>query len=336
MKRVVITCGDINGIGPEIIVKSLGKITGKNKIYLLMPENIFIDALTFANDNYGYEIVSDYSHADHYNTESVSVISTGKVIKKKIGEPTKISGLTSYNAIEKSFHYLSKDFADAVVTAPISKNSFAMAGIKFPGHTELYASRCGIKDFVMMFISKNMKAAILTIHNPLKNVPKIISVGKIEDTIKTIISTLKNDFSIIEPRIAVLGLNPHAGENGRIGEEEIKIISPAIKKMSKNISVEGPFPSDGFFANRSYKNYDITLGMYHDQILIPFKLLNFGGGINFTAGLPIVRTSPDHGTAYDIAWQGKADERSFIEAYNLALKIVSNRKKKNSDTGKAI
>lgn len=329
MKKIVITCGDINGIGPEIIIKALGKITGKNKIYLLMPGNIFDDALIYANNIFAYEVVKEYSIADHNRAEIVSVISNGKV-NKKIGEPTKLSGLTSYNAIDHSFQLLSKGFADAVVTAPISKKSFALAGINFPGHTELYASWCGVKNYVMMFVSKKMKAAILTIHHPLKDVPKKITFSKIENTINTIAATLKNDFSIIEPKIAVLGLNPHAGEDGRIGDEETKIIAPVIKKISKNISVEGPFSSDGFFASRNYQNYNLTLGMYHDQILIPFKLLNFGGGVNFTSGLPIVRTSPDHGTAFDIAWQGIADESSFIEAYKLALKVVSNRKHKKT------
>ncbi len=329
MKRIVITCGDINGIGPEIIAKALNKITIKKNIkyYLLIPENIFADAFQLTQSNFIYEIVKNYEAADHKNIKIVSVISHGKV-KYNPGKATKVSGDTAFKTIKYSYDLANKKYVDGIVTAPISKGALTLTGIDTPGHTEMYASWCGVKDFVMMFISKKMKAAILTIHLPLKKVPGNITEEKILHTIRTVSLTLENDFRIENPKIALLGLNPHAGEKGRIGNEEIEIIYPAIKKLIKNkYIIEGPFPPDGFYANRTYSNYDVVIGMYHDQVLIPFKLLNFGGGVNYTAGLPIIRTSPDHGTAFNIAWKGIADERSIIEAIYLASKIISNRRK---------
>lgn len=208
-----------------------------------------------------------------------------------------------------------------MVTAPISKTAIKMAGINFPGHTEMLAEWCGSKDFVMTFLSKKMNGALVTIHEPLKNVTKLITSENLKSKINIIIKMLINDFKISLPKIAVLGLNPHAGESGIIGNEEEKIIIPLIKKYSNNLF--GPFSSDAFFANRLYKKYDLVIGMYHDQLLIPFKMLNFSSGVNYTAGLPIIRTSPDHGTAFDIAYKGIADSSSFIEAFFYAEKISS-------------
>lgn len=208
-----------------------------------------------------------------------------------------------------------------MVTAPISKSAIKIAGINFPGHTEMLAEWCETNDFVMTFLSKKMNGALATIHEPLKKITKLITKENLEIKINIILKMLINDFKISVPKVAVLGLNPHAGERGIIGNEEQIIIEPLIKKYSKNLF--GPFSSDAFFANHLYKKYDLVFGMYHDQLLIPFKMMNFDSGVNFTAGLPIVRTSPDHGTAFDIAYKGIADPSSFIEAFYYAKKISS-------------
>ena len=172
-----------------------------------------------------------------------------------------------------------------------------------------------------MFVSNKMKAGLVTIHIPIKSVPKNVTRRKLLSSIEVINQSLQRDFNIDEPRIAILGLNPHAGENGNIGNEEEVLIKPTLAKFGKNI--HGPFVPDAFFGNKNYKNYDCTIGMYHDQVLIPFKLLNFNQGVNYTAGLPIVRTSPDHGTAFDIAGKGKANPGRMIQAFNYAIKIVN-------------
>jgi 4-hydroxythreonine-4-phosphate dehydrogenase len=183
----------------------------------------------------------------------------------------------------------------------------------------------GVKDIAMLFLSKTIKAALLTIHQPIKKVPGLINKKLLENKFSLILDSLRKDFRIKSPKIAVLGLNPHAGENGLIGEEEKKIIIPFIKKFSDRKYFRGPYPPDAFFGMKMYSVYDLVIGMYHDQILNPFKLLNFNKGVNYTAGLPIVRTSPDHGTAFDIAGKGIADESSTVEAFKYAEMILANR-----------
>ena len=202
-----------------------------------------------------------------------------------------------------------------------------MAGINFSGQTEMFARWSNTKNYAMTFLSKKMCAALFTIHHPLKDISKLLTFKRLSTLVDVIINTLKFDLEILEPKIAVLGLNPHAGENGIIGREEIDIIRPVIKKYTKSVEIAGPFSSDAFFGSKAYKNYDMIIGMYHDQVLIPFKILNFGGGVNYTAGLPIVRTSPDHGVAYDIAGKFIADESSILQAFKYAKRIVNNRKK---------
>jgi 4-hydroxy-L-threonine phosphate dehydrogenase PdxA len=177
----------------------------------------------------------------------------------------------------------------------------------------------------MMFLSRKMKASLVSIHEPIRNVTRIIKEKQLHNIFNVVINSLHNDFNLHNPKIAVLGLNPHAGESGAIGNEEQDIIIPALKNYTLNKYLAGPFSPDAFFANRSYKNYDMVIGMYHDQLLIPFKLLNFGGGVNYTAGLPIIRTSPDHGVAYDIAGKNLANPSSMIQAYKYAVSILKNR-----------
>lgn len=327
MAAFVFTCGDINGIGPEITYKILRNFSesSKDEFIFIVPAKV----LSKLKKQFGilnYQLLK--CPADK-RKKKISVIDLGNYAAKP-GAPTKESGEISFSAIKTSFALLKNELADAVITSPISKTALNLAGINFPGHTEMYAGWCGTKSFVMSFLSKKMNAALQTIHIPLKDVSKNITEKKIIEALNVLNKMLRIDLGINDPTIAVLGVNPHAGEGGVIGSEEEKIIKPAIEKIKNKVNVFGTFSPDAFFANRMEKKFDLVLGMYHDQILIPFKQMNFSGGVNYTAGLPIVRTSPDHGTAFDIAWKGIADESSMMEAFKCAKKIVNNRNKNNA------
>lgn len=326
MLKFVFTCGDINGIGPEIVVKSLNKITAINpstKFFFLCPSNILEVTFSNINPSFGYEVIEEPNDGFSYQ---VSILDLGKA-KLKAGIPTKSSGETAYKALYESFKLVKSGAANAVITAPVSKTALNIAGIKFPGQTEMFANWTRSSNYVMTFLSHQMNAALYTIHNPLKKIANLLNSKKLKETLNVVIHTLKTDLGLSDFKIAVLGLNPHAGENGIIGNEEKMLIQPVIKNYAKFIDIQGPFSPDAFFGNKSYKNFDMILGMYHDQILIPFKMINFGKGVNYTAGLPIVRTSPDHGVAYDIVEKYIADESSIIQAYKYARRIVKNRKK---------
>jgi len=327
MNRFVITCGEINGIGPEIVVKSLNRATlrrKKSKYYFICPKNIFQKTIEQVKPGFDFKIISP-NEADE-SSSKVSIIKLPNC-REKTGYPTKSSGLASYKALQTSFSFLKSNIADAVITAPVSKTALNMSGIKFPGQTEMFAKWSGSKEYVMTFLSNQLNVALQTIHIPLKNVHKFLNEKELEATFNVLIRTLKRDLAVKSPRIALLGLNPHAGENGLIGTEEEKIIKPVIKKYSKKIVIDGPFPADAFFAKNLFTNYNFVLGMYHDQVLIPFKYLSSGFGVNYTAGLPIVRTSPDHGVAYDIAGKNIADEKSMLQAVRYAETIVNNRRR---------
>lgn len=326
MNYFVFTCGDINGVGPEISIKSFNKIhKEKNKIIFVCPANIFYKAAETVQPGSDYRIIKNPSEISP-DTSVIDVIDIGNA-PLSIGKPTKTSGKIAYKALEIAFEIVMMFDNAALVTAPISKEAFKMAGIKYPGHTEILADWCLTDKYAMMFLSEEMKCALATIHIPISDVSKSVKQSELTNTLNVIYDSLKNDFNIASPKIAVLGLNPHAGENGSIGKEELKEIVPAVKKLKKK-GVEGPFVPDAFFAMQMHKEYDSTLGMYHDQVLIPFKMLNFSNGVNYTSGLPIVRTSPDHGTAYGIAWKNAADPSSMINAYNWAKIILHNRTKK--------
>ncbi|AFH49321.1 4-hydroxythreonine-4-phosphate dehydrogenase [Ignavibacterium album JCM 16511] len=322
--KFLFTCGDINGIGPEISLKLFNQLLKKktsDHYIFLCPLNVFEYYLKLLNLKFSYQVISEITETKSNILNILPMPDT----HLKIGVPTKISGKTAYHSLIISLNLLKLKLADAVITAPVSKHSFELAGINFPGQTEILASECKTKNFLMMFLSKKMIAALATIHIPIKDVSKSLSVKLIRTKINILLGALENDLSIKRPQIAILGLNPHAGEQGRIGKEETKLISPSIKYFEKN--VYGPFVPDAFFANHLYKKFDAVLGMYHDQVLIPFKMMNFNNGVNYTAGLPIIRTSPDHGTAFDIAGKGIADFSSLLSAFNYA-KIISNNRKK--------
>lgn len=308
----VFTCGDINGIGPEITLKAINKLllTKKLDIKLVMPANVFEETkrLTGLNPAQG----------DHFE-----LIDIGNYDLKP-GIPSKDSGRAAFEALKTGYSLSEDDHKAFMVTAPISKYALKLAGINFPGHTEMLAEWSGTDKFVMMFLSDNFKCALATIHIPILQVSSSLTGETLERCLTTVKTSLNRDFSISDPNIALLGLNPHAGENGLIGTEEIDQISGVIERFGKG--VEGPFPADAFFGRKQHLNFDIYIAMYHDQGLIPFKLLTSGSGVNYTAGLKIVRTSPDHGTAFDIAWQNRADANSIIKSVDWGKRICFNRR----------
>jgi 4-hydroxythreonine-4-phosphate dehydrogenase len=324
MNTLVFTCGDINGIGPEICFKTINSLYEKqqHKIILAIPSNVFETTSSIIHPSFSYKIVKDMPLK--INPEYITVIDIGKC-KEIIGNPTKESGHAAFVALLKAFELTSQKIADAMITAPISKSAFKLDKKNFPGQTELLAKLSNSKKYLMVFLSDELICALTTIHEPIKNISRLLTTPVIKNALQILHNTLINDLGIKSPKIAALGLNPHAGENGNIGIEEKKVIKPLIKSMKK-ILVDGPFVPDAYFGNKKFKEYDATLGMYHDQVLIPFKLLNFNVGVNYTAGLPVIRTSPDHGTGYDIAGKGIADSRSMQEAVKWADKIIMNRR----------
>lgn len=308
----VFTCGDINGIGPEITLKAIGKLlqTKKIDIKLVMPANVFEEAKKLT----GVQLNPD----DHFELVDIGNYDL------KPGIPSGASGKAAFESIRVAYDLCGDDHHSFMVTAPISKYALKLAGINFPGHTEMLAEWSGTNEFVMMFLSDSFKCALATIHIPISAVPSTLTGENIDRCLTTVKASLNRDFSISDPNIALLGLNPHAGENGLIGTEEIDQISGVIERFGKG--VDGPFPADAFFGRKQYLNFDIYVAMYHDQGLIPFKLLTSGSGVNYTAGLKIVRTSPDHGTAFDIAWQNKADASSIIKCVDWGKRICFNRR----------
>ncbi|MDX1439648.1 MAG: 4-hydroxythreonine-4-phosphate dehydrogenase PdxA, partial [Rubricoccaceae bacterium] len=243
------------------------------------------------------------------------------------GDITAAAGLAAMKSVETACDLCLKGDADAMVTAPISKEAIHLAGYDFPGHTEFLAEKTKAVGFVMMLVSGDLRVALQTIHMPISQVASQITQERVLVNLRMISDALETDLGIAKPRIAVLGLNPHAGEGGVIGSEEREIIQPAIERARQDgIHAEGPFPADSFFGRRTDKTFDAVLAMYHDQGLAPFKALAMGAGVNVTCGLPIVRTSPDHGTAFGIAGKGIASHSSMVEAIKLAAGIATRRR----------
>jgi 4-hydroxythreonine-4-phosphate dehydrogenase len=325
MYKFAFTSGDINGIGPEIVIKSLNKLykNSRNKFIFICPRNVFESAIKKNKPSFNFKIIKE---TNRLSDEDIFILNIGN-FSQEIGKPTEHSGRASFLAVQTAYELAKNKTVDGIITAPISKTALKMSGVNFPGHTEMLAQWCGQKNFVMMFLSKKMNAALLTIHEPMALAAKHISKELILKKMMVIEDALIKDLKIRSPKIAVLGLNPHAGEAGLIGNEELEAIKPAIEEFKGDSIISGPYSPDAFFGSGMYKNFDLIIGMYHDQALIPFKMLNFNTGVNYTAGLPVVRTSPDHGTAYDIAGKNTADPSSIIQAFYYAEKIVRNRKR---------
>ena len=328
-KRIAISIGDINGIGPEVVIKSLRDLTLEEITPIILSSKKTFD---FWLTNLSHSL--NYHHAltaDEVVDREVNLLQTypDEAISVNPGNFSKQSGKCAMLAVEKGISLCKSKQADALVTAPISKEAVNLAGYHIPGHTEFLAEKTDTTDFMMILVHDNLRVGLVTGHIPLSDITSSLSVDLVKKYIRIMHKTLRNDFNISSPDVAVLGLNPHAGDGGVIGTEEQQIITPAIEDVrSEGLSVSGAFPADGFFGNRKYEQYDGIVAMYHDQGLIPFKTLSFGGGVNVTAGLPIIRTSPDHGTAFDIAGQNKANPSSFIEALGLASELIEHRNKR--------
>jgi 4-hydroxythreonine-4-phosphate dehydrogenase len=326
MDNFVFTCGDINGIGPEISIKAFNQLYSKEKykLTLIIPKNVFEYYSEMIPIEFPFEITDSFS-SKNMDNEIVTILDIGEA-QLSVGKPSATSGLVSYNAVLKGVELINNQFAVAIITSPISKTAWKLADINYIGHTDLLGDLTKMKKYLMMFLSSRFKTVLATIHEPIEKVSSLITLSRIKKVVKQAHLTLEYDLKIKSPRIAVLALNPHAGEDGHIGSEEIEEIVPAIKELNEDgLTVEGPFVPDAFFGSKLHNRFDITVGMYHDQVLIPFKLINFNEGVNYTAGLPIIRTSPDHGTAFDISRKLIANPNSLIESFNWARDIVKNR-----------
>jgi 4-hydroxythreonine-4-phosphate dehydrogenase len=325
--RIGITHGDVNGISYEIILKALSDprltelftpvIYGSSKV-----ASYHKKALDTGNIH--FNLVRSAEQAEPGKVNMVNIYS-GE-IKIDLGQPTRIAGEVAYLALESATADLGGGHLQALVTAPISKQNIQSSKFPFPGHTEYLAKKFGVDDSLMLMVNNDFRIGVITGHIPLREVPAAISKELILHKLWIFNRSLVRDFGIRKPRIAVLGLNPHAGDQGVLGEEEQQVVVPAIKTaFDEGILAFGPYPADGFFGSASFRDFDGILAMYHDQGLIPFKALSFKSGVNFTAGLPVVRTSPAHGTAYDIAGKNLASPDAFREAIYLAIDVVRNR-----------
>ena len=333
---VGISIGDLNGIGSEIILKSF---EDPRMLELCTPV-IFanVKILSFLKKN--LELIAPLHGIDKLDQLIIGKINVLNVWREGVNiEYGKIDNEVGKYAI-KSFvaatTALKNGEIDVLVTAPISKSNIQTEDFKFPGHTD-YLDQELDGDALMLMIQDNLRVGLLTDHIPLNEVARHLTEALIIKKIKTINNSLIADFGIRKPKIAVLGLNPHSSDNGVIGDEEGNVIIPTLKKLfEQGTLVFGPFPADGFFGSNQYEKYDAVIAMYHDQGLIPFKTLSFGKGVNFTAGLNKIRTSPDHGTAFEIAGKGMANHQSFLEAIYAAIDIYKSRNEYDEMTAKPL
>ena len=326
--KLGISLGDPNGIGPEIILKALSEEDGSNGIIPIIYSEL--DIIEFYLNHLSIKaevnIIDDPLKAK-FGVLNIFELSNSN-FKIDFGQPKKESGQVAFQSLSTASEHAAKNLIDGIVTAPIDKKTIQGDNFDFNGHTEYFTSITNKNQSLMLMAHDNLKVGIVTNHLSIDQVSKAITVGAVLNKISLMDQSLKRDFQIKNPKIGLLGLNPHSGDGGLIGKQEVKILQPAIDQaIKKGFNVLGPFPADGFFASGNYKEYDGVLGMYHDQGLIPFKILSKNQGVNFTAGLPIVRTSPDHGTAYDIAGKNKASFISFQKAMLLAKQIYLNRAK---------
>lgn len=327
--KIAITAGDINGVGYEVILKALNDphlveictpiIYGANYACTIHRKTLEDISLT----------IQTIKHPKEANDRKVSLINCHPdTLEVVFGEATAQAGEAAYLALERACADLKEGAVQAIVTAPINKDAIHSDRFNFNGHTEYLAAQFGTAEHnsLMMLVNELMRVALVTNHTPIAEVAAQLSTERIVAKLRTLQLSLRNDFTIRKPRIAVLALNPHAGDNGLLGSEEQTIIAPAIRQANtEGITAFGPYSADGFFGSGEFRKFDAILAMYHDQGLIPFKTLDMGSGVNYTAGLEIVRTSPDHGTAYGIAGKNQANETSFRYAIYTALDVLKER-----------
>ncbi len=324
--RVGISIGDLNGIGSEVILKTFED----SRMLDFCTPVIFasVKILSFLKKQYTI-------NSNLHGVDKTSQILDGKInvlniwkepVDINFGEENEKIGSYAVKSLEAATRALKNNEVDILVTAPINKSSIQSDAFKFPGHTD-YLDQELEGNSLMFMITEDLKVGLLTDHVALKDIADTITPELIEEKINTIYTSLKQDFGISKPKIAVLGINPHSGDNGVIGKEDEEVLKPTIKKINDSGKlVYGPYAADSFFGSNTYKAFDAIVASYHDQGLIPFKTLSFGKGVNYTAGLDQIRTSPDHGTAFEIAGKNQADHSSFKEAVFAALKIYKNRR----------
>ncbi|HTE33659.1 MAG TPA: 4-hydroxythreonine-4-phosphate dehydrogenase PdxA [Chryseolinea sp.] len=331
--RIGITLGDVNGIGPEVVLKALSDsrllsiitpvVYGSAKVISFYKKLVGIDELNYTQVRNKGQLV----------LKSINVINCWEDHLEILpGKPSAQAGKASMVALKMACDDLKEGIIDALVTGPIDKHSIHSDEFPFKGHTEYLTQFFGVTDSLMFMVSDTLRIGLVTEHLAIKDVANAITKERIESKLKIMEQSLRKDFNISKPRIALLGLNPHAGDNGLIGLEDEQIIKPIVAdQRNKGKLIYGPFPADGFFATGTYSKYDGILAMYHDQGLIPFKTIAFEEGINFTAGLPYVRTSPDHGTAYAIAGKNQASESSLRVAVYRAADIFRSRNEPSAE-----
>lgn len=327
--KIAITHGDINGVGYEVILKTFLDdrmlelctpiIYGSARIAQFYRKGLEMPQIQMAQ-------IADPTEARDGIVNIINVV--GEDTKVEPGHATTVSGAAALAALERAVADIRDGAVDALVTAPINKKAMQSPEFTFPGHTEYLEASAGDGSHALMILfNDRVRVALVTTHLALKDIPAAITADAITEKLRIFSQSLHSDFGIVSPRIAVLSLNPHAGEEGMLGTEETDIIIPAIKEaVEEGIVAFGPYAADGFFGSGNFARFDGVLAMYHDQGLAPFKTMAMESGVNFTAGLPIVRTSPDHGTGYDIAGQGQADESSMRQAIYAAIDIVRNRR----------
>jgi 4-hydroxythreonine-4-phosphate dehydrogenase len=322
-----ISCGDLNGIGIELIIKTFSDsriLDHCTPVIFASNKAINFYRKSVPEVNFNYQTTKDFSRI---NTKQVNLFNCWEEeVAITPGQLTDTGGKYAVLSLQTAVAALKQKQIDGLVTAPVHKKNIQSTEFSFTGHTPYLKSIFDVNDVVMMLCADNFRVALVTEHVPVGEVAKHISKEKIVSKLQIIHQSLQKDFGIDRPRIAVLGLNPHAGDEGLIGTEEETIIKPAIKEAkNNNLLVIGPYSADAFFARRSFERFDAVLAMYHDQGLIPFKTLATGEGVNYTAGLPAVRTSPDHGVAFDIAGKNKADTSSFIASIFECIDIINRR-----------
>ncbi len=323
-----ITVGDINGIGLEVILKALSHrkvidicvpvIYGSSKVVSYHKNIVALDEVTFYSQR----------NAERLHFEKINVVNVwNDNVNITLGRATDLGGKYAQMSLEAAVADLKAGLIDALITAPIHKKSMQLAGFEHVGHTEYLTQELAGSDSLMILASDRLRVGLVTAHIPLKDVAAAITKELIIKKLRIFNESLRIDFGLERPNIAILGLNPHAGEEGMLGDEEEKVIRPAVVECKKHgMMAFGPFAADGFFGSGQFHKFDGILAMYHDQGLIPFKAMTFGSGVNFTAGLSAIRTSPDHGTAFDLAGKNEADPSSFLQAMFMAIDIHRNRK----------
>ncbi|HLG03649.1 MAG TPA: 4-hydroxythreonine-4-phosphate dehydrogenase PdxA [Bacteroidia bacterium] len=327
--RVGITQGDMNGIGPEVTLKTLQEpliLDLCTPVVFSSQKMISQQKRAAGLEELNFHLTTDAGQLNPKRPNLLSVYD--EEVTVEFGKPSPLAGRYALRSIDAAINALLEGKIDVLVTAPVDKHSIAAELPEFTGHTSYLGKKLGAEQTLMLLLNDNLRVGLVTEHLPIRDVAQHITKENIIQKAKLMLKSLLEDFGIRRPKIAVLGLNPHAGDGGTLGREEQEIIGPAVEQLkSENLLVFGPYAADGFFGSGNYRGFDGILAMYHDQGLAPFKALSFSTGVNFTAGMKYVRTSPDHGTAYDLAGKNQADERSFRQAIYTAIDIFRRRNK---------